>query len=82
MRRIHTSIPGLDRLLQGGFPDGSAIMVTGPPGVGKTLLGLQFLYGGVKEYNEPGVLIQAGSFNSTLLWYEEMLVAFHSPLYQ
>jgi len=70
---MHTGIPGLDRLLGGGFPEGSAVLVTGAHGTGKTLLGLQFLYGGVKDYGDPGVLIQVGGFNSTLLWYENML---------
>lgn len=73
MRRVHTGIPGLDRLIQGGFPDGSVISLSGPGGVGKTLLGLQFLYGGLTQYDEPGILIQAGDFGSTLMWYEEML---------
>jgi KaiC/GvpD/RAD55 family RecA-like ATPase len=73
MRRVHTSIPGLDRLVEGGFPDGSAVLVKGPAGTGKSLLGLQFLYGGVTEANAPGMLIQAGGFGTTLMWYEEML---------
>lgn len=73
MRRVHSAIPGLDRLIQGGFPAGSTIVVTGPSGTGKTMMGIQFLYKGVVEYNEPGVLIQVGGFGTTLLWYEEML---------
>ena len=73
MRRIHTSIPGLDRLIEGGFPENATILVKGGTGTGKSLLGLQFLYGGVKEQGEPGALIQVGGFGTTLLWYEEML---------
>ena len=33
------------------------ILVTGSAGTGKTTFGLQFLYYGVKTYNEPGILI-------------------------
>ncbi|MCD6522935.1 MAG: hypothetical protein J7K68_04240 [Candidatus Diapherotrites archaeon] len=73
MRRILSGISGLDRLLEGGFPEGSAILVTGEPGTGKTLFGLQYLYNGCSRYDEPGVLIQAGEFNSTIYWYEEMM---------
>ena len=73
MRRVHSAIPGLDRLIQGGFPAGSAIAISGASGTGKSLFGLQFLYKGVVEYNEPGVLIQVGGFGSSLFWYEEML---------
>ena len=73
MRRIPTAIPGLDRLIEGGFPENAAIAVKGKTGTGKSLLGLQFLYGGVKEYGEPSALIQVGGFGTTLLWYEEML---------
>ncbi len=73
MQRIHTAIPGLDRLIEGGFPENSSVLIKGGAGTGKSLLGLQFLYGGVKDYGEPGILIQAGGFGTTLLWYEEML---------
>ena len=73
MQRIHTAIPGLDRLVEGGFPENASILIKGGSGTGKSLLGLQFLYGGVKNYGEPGALIQVGGFGTTLLWYEEML---------
>ena len=32
-------------------------LVTGSAGAGKTLLGLQFLVAGAREYGEPGVLL-------------------------
>lgn len=41
--RASTGITGLDRLLHGGLPSGSTTVVLGPPGAGKTTLGLQFL---------------------------------------
>ena len=43
-----TGVPGLDILLKGGLPRGRAYLVEGPPGVGKTTLGLQFLLEGVR----------------------------------
>lgn len=43
-----TGVPGLDTLLRGGLPRGRAYLVEGPPGVGKTTLGLQILLEGVR----------------------------------
>lgn len=41
--RVTTGIAGLDRMTEGGYPFGSATLVLGPPGSGKTTVGLQFL---------------------------------------
>ena len=41
MDRIKTGIAELDRTL-GGFPAGKTVLVTGDPGTGKTIFGLQF----------------------------------------
>jgi len=40
--RVKSGIPGFDRLVQGGFPAGSCILLKGDSGVGKTIFGLQF----------------------------------------
>jgi len=51
-----TGIPALDEILSGGgYWAGAATLVAGPTGVGKTLMGLHFLYRG-GEAGEPGVL--------------------------
>ncbi len=54
--RVPTGIPGLDDMLDGGFPEGHVILVTGLPGTGKTCFGLQFLLGGVAK-GETGVFL-------------------------
>ena len=54
--RAPTGIPGLDEMLDGGFPAGHVILVTGLPGTGKTCFGLQFLLGGVAK-GETGVFL-------------------------
>ncbi len=55
--RVKTGIPGLDELIEGGFPRGDTILVAGKAGTGKTILANQFLYNGAVLYNEPGVLV-------------------------
>ncbi|MFH1056832.1 MAG: ATPase domain-containing protein [Candidatus Micrarchaeota archaeon] len=57
MNRINSGIPGVDELIEGGFPEGSSILVAGSPGAGKSILCLEFLYNGALEYGEPGVYI-------------------------
>jgi len=52
-----TGIRGLDQITAGGVPRGRSTLVTGGTGSGKTLLGLQFLVAGAREYGEPGVLV-------------------------
>ena len=52
-----TGVRGLDEITWGGLPKGRSTLVTGGTGCGKTLLGVQFLVTGAREYGEPGVLI-------------------------
>jgi archaeal flagellar protein FlaH len=44
MESLSTGIEGLDLLMDGGYPKGKGILVTGPTGSGKTILGLHFLH--------------------------------------
>jgi circadian clock protein KaiC len=55
--RAKTGVAGLDELLGGGLLPGRSALLKGPPGSGKTTLGLQMLVAGAVEFNEPGVLI-------------------------
>jgi circadian clock protein KaiC len=55
-RRIPTGVQGLDKLLLGGIPQGHAVLVTGPTGIGKTILGTRFLQAGI-ERGEKGVAV-------------------------
>lgn len=56
MERVSSGIPGLDELIEGGFPKGSVILLSGTCGTGKTLSSLQFLWYGV-QHGENGVYI-------------------------
>jgi circadian clock protein KaiC len=51
-----TGINGLDDILLGGWPQGQTTLVSGGPGTGKTVLGLEFLYNGALA-GEPGIFI-------------------------
>jgi KaiC/GvpD/RAD55 family RecA-like ATPase len=57
IERVQTGIPGLDDLIDGGFPKGDTILVAGKAGTGKSILATQFLYKGATLYNESGVLV-------------------------
>jgi KaiC/GvpD/RAD55 family RecA-like ATPase len=54
---IRTGIPGLDELVGGGLIKGSAYLVAGEPGAGKTIFGCQFLYNGIQSDDDSGVLV-------------------------
>jgi circadian clock protein KaiC len=54
-------------MLHGGIIQGSAVLVHGSPGTGKTTLGMQFLHTGIVEENEPGILITFEEFPHLLL---------------
>ncbi len=57
MNRVKTGIAGLDPLVEGGFPEGRSILVSGATGTGKTIFCTQFAYNGAKEYGEPAVYV-------------------------
>jgi circadian clock protein KaiC len=54
---IHTGIEGLDDILLGGIRRNNVILVQGAAGTGKTLLGMEFIYRGITEHNEPGLIV-------------------------
>jgi circadian clock protein KaiC len=53
--RLTLGVPGLDAMTGGGLPAGSATVVLGTPGAGKTLLGLHFLAEGARR-GESGLI--------------------------
>lgn len=56
MKRVKTNIPGLDKLIEGGIPEGFNVLVMGKPGTGKSILALQYLYNGV-AMGENGIYV-------------------------
>ena len=57
IERVHTGIPGLDHVLEGGFPKGARVLLAGGAGCGKTICCGQYLYKGATRYGEPGVYV-------------------------
>ncbi len=56
MDRCVTYIQGLDGLIGGGLPRNSITLITGMPGTGKTIMGLQYLYNGANK-GENGLYV-------------------------
>lgn len=56
IERVSSGIPGLDKLIEGGFVKGSVNLIAGTTGTGKTIFGMQFILHGL-ENGEPGVYL-------------------------
>jgi len=52
-----TGIDGLDDILDGGLVKNSTTLVSGNPGAGKSILGLQYIYNGVEMFDERGIFL-------------------------
>ncbi|MFH1246916.1 MAG: ATPase domain-containing protein, partial [Candidatus Micrarchaeota archaeon] len=52
IEHIKTGLKGLDEMLNGGFPKGRSILVSGACGTGKTILSMQYIYNGIMNYAE------------------------------
>lgn len=52
-----TGIEGLDSILSGGIVDNATVLISGNPGTGKSILGLQYIYNGVQEFDEKGIYL-------------------------
>lgn len=57
MNRVKTGIEGFDELINGGIPSGNDILISGPSGTGKMIFVMQFIYNGIKKFDEPGLFV-------------------------
>jgi circadian clock protein KaiC len=57
VERVPSGIVGLDALIEGGFPRGTLIVLSGPPGSGKSTFGFQFLSDGILKRGETGLFV-------------------------
>lgn len=54
-RRLSTGIAEFDKLMNGGIPEGDSLLMAGPSGSGKSVIGTQFIAEGIKN-GEPGIV--------------------------
>ncbi len=54
---VKTGISGLDSILLEGIPRGNLILLEGGIGTGKTTMGVEFVYRGASQFNEPGIIV-------------------------
>ena len=67
--RLSLGSAELDKMMGGGLIKGSATLVSGAPGVGKTTLGLQFLISGIQS-GQTGLMV---SFEVSVLYFDIVL---------
>ena len=57
LEKLETGIAGFDQIANGGLPKGRSTLVSGTAGSGKTVLALQFLLTGIRDFGENGVFV-------------------------
>lgn len=60
--RIPFGIKALDKMISGGLLRGSANLLEGAPGTGKTTMAMQFIYNGITMHDEPGLIVTFEEF--------------------
>lgn len=60
--KVPTGIKAFDAMVYGGLLPGSANLIEGAPGTGKTTFAMQFIYNGITQYDEPGLIITFEEF--------------------
>ncbi|KUO40991.1 MAG: hypothetical protein AVW06_04755 [Hadesarchaea archaeon DG-33-1] len=55
--RVKTGISGLDELMDGGFPRGRCVLVSGEIGTGKSIFAMQYIARGIMDYGELGTFV-------------------------
>jgi KaiC/GvpD/RAD55 family RecA-like ATPase len=55
--RVKTNIPGLDDIINGGLLPKTLNLLTGTTGTGKTILSSQFIYNGLKDFDQSAVYV-------------------------
>jgi circadian clock protein KaiC len=57
IEKMATGISGFDLITYGGMPKGRTTLVSGSAGSGKTVLAVQFLAEGIRQFGEAGVFL-------------------------
>ena len=73
IKYVKTGVPGVDAILKGGIYPASAVLVSGPPGSGKSIFGMQYISTGVKDLAEPGLMVAVEETDESLSDYAASL---------
>ncbi|MGK7312637.1 MAG: ATPase domain-containing protein [Candidatus Longimicrobiales bacterium M2_2A_002] len=76
IRSIPSGVPGLDRILGGGFPEYSFNLIVGDPGTGKTTLVNQILFSNATEETPALYITLAGEPPIKMLRYQQQFTFF------
>jgi KaiC/GvpD/RAD55 family RecA-like ATPase len=57
VQKLPTGIEGFDDICHGGLPVARSTLISGTSGTGKTVFSLNFLYNGIRQFNEPGIFV-------------------------
>ena len=57
VQKLPFGIQGFDVIAEGGVPKGRTTLLSGTSGSGKTIFAVEFLWRGIKDYNENGVFV-------------------------
>jgi circadian clock protein KaiC len=66
LAKISIGVRGIDNLLSGGVIAGNTVLVEGIPGAGKTTLGMEFIYRGIRDFGDPGIILTFEQFPESL----------------
>ena len=90
MEFIKTGVPGFDKVVNGGIRKNIALLLSGVPGTGKTIFGLQFIYFGAQnnenclfitcEETAASILEYAKSIDIDFTRYKDKITVINQPL--
>ncbi|MCK5024145.1 MAG: AAA family ATPase [Thermoplasmata archaeon] len=67
VKRVNTYVKGLDKVMQGGIPEGSVVLVAGKPGTMKSSFAFNILYHNANKNDCSGVYVTLEQSRDSLL---------------
>ena len=56
LNRVSSGIQGLDEFMNGGYPKGNIVLISGTPGTGKTIICFQFIIPIIKGFDREATI--------------------------
>ncbi len=78
VERVSTGINEMDNILEGGYPSQQGILISGPPGSGKTILATHFLYRSCKDGKKCMLMLTQVNVESFLEQAKSIGIEFQS----